>query len=80
MMHGRRFERTIWYTASVLSRSHVMKDARKSLGGGATWPGECFLKHALTSWLHCEPGSTRVVSFVGWKRYGVSLPTASNCS
>jgi hypothetical protein len=51
--------------ASVESRSQVMKDARSSLGGGATWLGECFLKHAFTTPDHCELGRQRVVSLVG---------------
>ena len=51
--------------ASVLSRSHVIKLARKSLGGGATLPGECFLKHAFTTPDHCDDGRQRVVSSVG---------------
>ena len=62
----------------MLSRSHVMKDALSSLGGGATWLGECFLKQAFTTPDHCDDGRHRVVSSVGWKRYGVSLPAVSH--
>ena len=59
--------------ASVESRSQVMKDARRSLGGGATCAGECFLKQAFTIEDHCDDVTQRVVSLVGWNPWAENL-------
>ena len=77
-MHLAALARTVG--ASVESRSQEMKDARRSLGGGAFPPSMCFRKQPLMNCDHCELGRHRVVSplWTGKNTYGVSVAALSN--